>query len=428
VLKICGSQVRATDMTKMAGLSGESLFLKKAPSESVCVPIRTTNCRCLQVSACLPLHFFQNGTRLCLSACVFDIRVVACCISLRLSRRLGFFFLTPFRLCSVHSISLRPYPHQGCSASAEKGVCKITPAEERGCTDTPCCLLFLAFWGAVLALMGYAIGQGATPLKAVYGRDYNGKTCGVDAEVASQPLTAWPFIIKYPTVTMCVAKCEETMDISSNSRMVLGNQYASTQCTFPRPRFFGLTCMHRAHFPCGRVGWVWMRVLYPADFGTSCIAAASARADLKMCVPSNLNATVTAAFASNSDWNSMASTASRAMGDLSTGWGVIAIGAALALVFAFFYMKLVQCAGAVLVWGMAARAPGEPHASLLVSLTVSALSFHRRMHLLLLSHYRIVACVSVIRPDRCAHLRAVRWRRRVGHLPSKVGGHFHHQR
>lgn len=74
-----------------------------------------------------------------------------------------------------------------------------------------------------------------------------------------------------------------------------------------------------------------------------------------MCVPGNLNATINAAFTSNSDWNSVASTASRAMGDLVTGWGVIAIGAALALVFAFVYMKLVQCAGAVLVWGTICR-------------------------------------------------------------------------
>lgn len=159
--------------------------------------------------------------------------------------------------CLTHTVSpllfysISPRPHQGCSASAEKGVCKITPAEERGCTDTPCCLLFLAFWGAVLALMGHAIGQGATPLKAVYGRDYNGRTCGVDAEVASQPLTAWPYIIKYPTVTMCVAKCEETMDFTSNSRMVFGNQYPSTQCTLPR------ACVYVCHAfiaPISRLG------------------------------------------------------------------------------------------------------------------------------------------------------------------------------
>lgn len=52
----------------------------------------------------------------------------------------------------------------------------------------------------------------------------------------------------------------------------------------------------------------------------------------------------------NEDWNSVSSAASRAIGDLFTAYGVIAIGAALAFVFAFVYLQVVQCAASILVW------------------------------------------------------------------------------
>jgi xanthosine utilization system XapX-like protein len=52
----------------------------------------------------------------------------------------------------------------------------------------------------------------------------------------------------------------------------------------------------------------------------------------------------------NDEWNSASAAASRAIGDLFTAYGVIAIGAALAFVFAFVYLQVVQCAAAILVW------------------------------------------------------------------------------
>jgi len=180
-----------------------------------------------------------------------------------------------------------------CEAEKNKAICQITKNEDRGCTDTLCCLLFLGFWGVVLALMGYALGLGATPLGAIYGKDFNGNTCGVSSSVAAQPFTAWPYPL-LPQMTVCVSSCNATS--LSDSRFVV--PYESTQY-------------------------------------------------LKFCLPSILNST----FTSNADFNSVSAVATRAIGDLANGWTVIAIGAALAFVFALLYLKVVQCAGAILVWG-----------------------------------------------------------------------------
>mmetsp|Transcript_29940 Transcript_29940/g.48028 ORF Transcript_29940/g.48028 Transcript_29940/m.48028 type:complete len:626 (+) Transcript_29940:74-1951(+) len=58
------------------------------------------------------------------------------------------------------------------------------------CTDIPCCLVFAAFLAAFSALYGYGIQNGNVK-KIFHGIDYQGKICGVDAEVATKPYLYW---------------------------------------------------------------------------------------------------------------------------------------------------------------------------------------------------------------------------------------------
>ncbi|CAE8733965.1 unnamed protein product [Polarella glacialis] len=58
------------------------------------------------------------------------------------------------------------------------------------CTDIPCCLVFAAFLAAFSVLYGYGIQNGNVK-KIFHGIDYQGKICGVDAEVATKPYLYW---------------------------------------------------------------------------------------------------------------------------------------------------------------------------------------------------------------------------------------------
>ena len=118
-----------------------------------------------------------------------------------------------------------------CEPSKDKAICQITKNEDRGCTDSLCCLLFLAFWAVVLALMGYAIQQGGNPLAAIYGKDFNGQTCGVSSSVSNMPFTAWPNPILMPLFTACVTNCSVTSS-GTDSRFPVP-RFESSQCTVP---------------------------------------------------------------------------------------------------------------------------------------------------------------------------------------------------
>lgn len=113
----------------------------------------------------------------------------------------------------------------------------------------PFCILFVAAWAGVILFMLNAISMGGNIqrlclvkcllvfhhfflrdfLRVLYGTDYNGLMCGQDAAVKSQAYTAFPALAIAPNVRICVADCNSTM---SDSRFVVGNNYASTQCNF----------------------------------------------------------------------------------------------------------------------------------------------------------------------------------------------------
>lgn len=190
----------------------------------------------------------------------------------------------------------------GCSCGDydKKGITKIST--DRTCTDIPMVVLFLAFWGAVLAIMSVSIQAGGDPRKIVYGLDYNGKVCGVD--LPNQPFIAWPYLQKAPEVRICLASCNETL---TSTRFVRLNNYESEQ--------YLKFCLPKAA----------LSVAASAINGTS-------------------------AFPIPAEFSGVASTASRAFGDLYTAYGVIAGSCGIAIVASFLYLVIVQRAAGVLVW------------------------------------------------------------------------------
>lgn len=58
------------------------------------------------------------------------------------------------------------------------------------CTDVPCVCAFLVFLVAMVYVSWYALSFG-NPRKLTHGFDFHGRTCGVSADVAHQPLVFW---------------------------------------------------------------------------------------------------------------------------------------------------------------------------------------------------------------------------------------------
>jgi len=57
--------------------------------------------------------------------------------------------------------------------------CSNGPVKSRGCTDIPCCMVFLAHWGLFCYLVYWAYTNGE-PQRLVAPRDYKGNFCGFD--------------------------------------------------------------------------------------------------------------------------------------------------------------------------------------------------------------------------------------------------------
>lgn len=77
----------------------------------------------------------------------------------------------------------------------------------RGCTDVPALLVFLALVGFMLGIWGYAINKGQYKL-LVKGMDWRGKTCG-EGDLTNYPHQAWsnPLMSDINTGAICVKSC-----------------------------------------------------------------------------------------------------------------------------------------------------------------------------------------------------------------------------
>ncbi|KAJ0409344.1 hypothetical protein ATCC90586_000581 [Pythium insidiosum] len=95
----------------------------------------------------------------------------------------------------------------------------LVPGSKRKCRDVLCCLLFIVYWLGMIVVAAIGLNAGQ-PLTLVYGRDYNGTTCGT-GDMAGRQLTAFPRLdedmlvalthqvplTKMPFFGVCVAAC-----------------------------------------------------------------------------------------------------------------------------------------------------------------------------------------------------------------------------
>lgn len=61
--------------------------------------------------------------------------------------------------------------------------CSDGPVKKRGCTDIPCCMIFLAHWGLFCYIVYWAYMNGE-PQRLIAPRDYKGAFCGFDGNWA----------------------------------------------------------------------------------------------------------------------------------------------------------------------------------------------------------------------------------------------------
>lgn len=81
------------------------------------------------------------------------------------------------------------------------------PLEERSCTDTLCCFIYVVFSLACLLIFFYSINAG-DPRRLAQGYDPDHRACGIDKDVKDYPLIYFTTFEKnnlYKTV--CVKSC-----------------------------------------------------------------------------------------------------------------------------------------------------------------------------------------------------------------------------
>jgi hypothetical protein len=76
----------------------------------------------------------------------------------------------------------------GCSCEEKGDTPLFEIKKRRSCTDVPLLLLFIAFWGVVIVMLGIAGDKGGNHNRLIRGVDWNGKICGVDDPVKDKPL------------------------------------------------------------------------------------------------------------------------------------------------------------------------------------------------------------------------------------------------
>lgn len=160
------------------------------------------------------------------------------------------------------------------------------------CTDLLFFAAFCALWVVVLSLLAATIEEG-DPYKLVYGVDHKGRICGVDDGVEELELAMWPSYQEYE-IKKCVASCDETQ---SSTYMV--STYTSKKFT-------------------------------------------------KYCIPWELNGGVSVSL--SGDFDSYASAATQAIGDLWTCWATILVSPLGSMILAYMFLTFLEYCTKCLVW------------------------------------------------------------------------------
>jgi hypothetical protein len=147
-------------------------------------------------------------------------------------------------------------------------------------------MVYLASWGGLIAILTLAMSLGGNPQKMQHGLDYQGRICGVDAEVRDVPYAAW---IAMPAHLEVGADCTDCYQI--------------------------MTCI--------------------SDCSETLTSAAlvdkyESSAFLHFCMPSN-------GFAYNAQFQSSTQLASRSFADLYTCWPVLLGSSLIAILVSFLY-------------------------------------------------------------------------------------------
>ena len=111
----------------------------------------------------------------------------------------------------------------GCFSRTDNDVSepKLATKGKRSCTDLPCLLLLIVWWGAVIGLVVTSIQAGGDIEHLSYRTDYKGDMCGGPNE-PNRPIGMWIHPMRYPQLFMCVESCDEVGGIT-DLMSTLGN-------------------------------------------------------------------------------------------------------------------------------------------------------------------------------------------------------------
>ena len=169
---------------------------------------------------------------------------------------------------------------------------EVVQNDERNCTDVPCLLAMIIAIVVQIYLISYAADKGADPDTLLHGYDYQGKWC--DKNHADGKLNAWVNIAESYTFRICVQSCSETSN-NNNSRMVLA---------------------------------------YNSDEFLNAY-----------CIPENVDD-----FDAFSQFGDYSAEMQRGVSDINTSKWMILLSAFIAMLFGFFYLRVIEWIGGIIIW------------------------------------------------------------------------------
>jgi hypothetical protein len=160
----------------------------------------------------------------------------------------------------------------GCVKSKvdDKKEIDLSVKKQRSCTDLPCCLLYIVFLLAFIAIGAIGLIKGS-PYSLVYARDYQGNLCGLDGRGVN---------IYYPRLNQDLASYMQQNKISSPLSVDITSIPLYGICVTQCPLASQVVCNYN-------VSPVLTTAQYTAQCGT--IALQAANAVCKTCWMSPLN-------------------------------------------------------------------------------------------------------------------------------------------
>jgi hypothetical protein len=199
------------------------------------------------------------------------------------------------------------------------------PLAKRTCRDPICCLLFVAFLGAMFGIAAWGYSQG-NPGLIGRGYDYNGRMCGMDDEVKDYPYLYFPIPVStdYLKMTVCVKSCPKSdSELTVECKPTTYHTDCIGDSTMSSDITAGGSAFDNKFYIYATTGYV-SRFCVPQVDGTKFASAAN----------TVLNTDVL------EQWIS----------DIRETWPVIAVSIAVAFVIGFIYMVLLRYCSGVLTW------------------------------------------------------------------------------